>query len=302
MAAIVNVDVFQTHCWWCEAVASEGSSEQDILSCWRLSTEFIFSYYLIYKTFAKVQLQFHIKIMLLFAFFYTRTYSISKRSWGRRSNQVCPWERKFLCFLSYEPFLRVQMNLKYFLVISICHLVIICKLITGRLCPYYKIFKHRYRASFRWSVSSWSIIVLVLQTGQVHHNLQKPRPVPGPLSTQQPLAVRQRHVLGSQHEKVRPAEFSLASSSQPLQGISLKSRNDHHDDDTHFRPLQWIYIVSVCYGFWRKSVKLLCSTKQEEHAVEFCVPLQYLTVVCYIFVFPLTNRGRLSALWNNIIH
>lgn len=98
VTVIVNADVLQTHCWWCEAVASEGSSEQDILSCWHLSTDFIFSYHLIYKTFAKLQLQFHIKIMLLFAFFYTRTYSISKRSWGRRSNQVCPWERKFLCF------------------------------------------------------------------------------------------------------------------------------------------------------------------------------------------------------------
>ena len=47
------------------------------------------------------------------------------------------------------------------------------------------------------------------QTEQVRRNLQKPRPLPRPVSTQQPLANRQRHVLDAQHETVR-ASFSCA--------------------------------------------------------------------------------------------
>lgn len=41
-----------------------------------------------------------------------------------------------------------------------------------------------------------------LQTCQIRHHLQNPRPVPGSVFTQQPLADGQRRLLDSQHEKV----------------------------------------------------------------------------------------------------
>lgn len=66
-------------------------------------------------------------------------------------------------------------------------------------------------------------ITLTLQTGQVHDNLQKPRPVPGSLSTQQPLAIGQWLVLVSKHEEVRSASGMIIPISHGSVGLETEN-------------------------------------------------------------------------------
>lgn len=119
---------------------------------------------------------------------------------------MCPWERK----------------LTYFLFLSFF------EILSKGSCTLYR--NSWLNVLLRNILIVSLILVLVLQTGQVHDNLQKPWPVPGPLYTQQPLANRPWRVLESKHEKVRPAAGTifynfLIVSSQNKEMISIRYSN-----------------------------------------------------------------------------
>lgn len=88
-----------------------------------------------------------------------------------------------------------------------------------------------------------------LQTGQVHHNLQKPRPIPGSMSTQQPLANRQRHILDPQHEKVRMTTLSLSvclsSSLHNVSTVSLLCKSVTWIKVMHERVTEPVFVFRV---------------------------------------------------------
>ena len=149
-------------------------------------------------------MQFHKLYFCLHPSFYPRTFSINKQSWGQRSNQACPLERKSLWFLVY--FCKIFRDSQSFFLNDLL------KKSKPSHCKemIYSLYENVLLVSF-----------LLLQTGQVHHNLQKSRPVPGPLSTQQPLANRQWYILESQHEEVKPIMRCLASSPRYQEMVTM---------------------------------------------------------------------------------